>query len=234
LLRFKAHRFEINGKHYILLPKLNGSQRRSLRNRFVSDGFDVSDGSTLTARSSSCTLHVEPPGFCWASTDPSDYLLPAVPEVLDIKHEVVRPGELLAKYFTIKSNGDHHAIRLNSRLESDGNWDWLRTHGDCGLSPDEHLLTCSLLDGASGDCWFVTDFAADCSTPLVLGGKLYYKSRLPVSEASGTLRCVGDGGQRNTYLPRGGIFTIVGSLQNLNELVTSFGRIGDWCSFNIG
>jgi hypothetical protein len=233
LLRFKVHRFEIYGRHYVLLPKLNEGQKRSLRNRFVSDGFDVHGGSYLTARSTGCTLHIESSGFCWASSDPSDYLLPAVPEVLAVRHEKVRPNELLAKYFTIESKEDHHAIRVNSRLESDGNWDWLRAHGDCGLSPDEHLLTRALLQGASGDCLLVTDFVTGGSTPFFSGRKLYYKSRLSVSEASGTLCCVGDEGQRNSYLPRRGTFTLFGGLPHLDELVTSFGRLGDWCSFRV-
>lgn len=222
------YQLKINRRYYIFLPKFSRAQRLALRSRFTSEGFEVTEGSSLTARSSKCTLHIEPSGLSWASTDLSDYILPAVSEVLGIGRETVQPEQLLARYFAIESKGHSHTIRVNSRLES-GHWDWLRANGRCALSPDEHLLARDLLKGADGDCWMVTDFAVGSPKPFFLGSRLYYSSRLSVSEASETLCSIGDTHQRNSFLPRDGVFKLIGGLPGLEDFMKSFEGLGDWC-----
>ncbi|MDG6981711.1 MAG: hypothetical protein JRN51_11455 [Nitrososphaerota archaeon] len=192
------------------MPKLNKEQISLLSRRFDSAGFRVEAGPILSARTTSRAIHVDPAGLCWGSPDPSDYLLPSIPDILGCEKEKASPEELIGKYFVFSSERGEHSVRVNPRLESLGTWDELRATGGCALSPDEQCMARALLEGAAGPCRLVTDFLADESNALLMGRRSYYDSRLPAGEACKTLRAVDCLGPRNAYIPRNGVLSLAG------------------------
>ncbi len=231
LLPFKAHHLQVGGRHYIILPKLNKEQTGIMVGRLAREGFSVRQGSSITAASSKCVIHVEPLGLCWSSSDPSDYILPSIPEILGCKKEATTVGALLGMYFATFSVHGSSIVRVSPRLESLGNWDGLRSSGGCGLAPDEHMVAQLVLGGARGSCSVITDFADAGSIPFYSGGRLYFRSRLPVRRASETLRVVGSAKRENSYLPRDGILRLPGLVLDRRTLLAGVEGLGDWCAF---
>jgi hypothetical protein len=231
LLSYEVHRLEIKGRHYILLPKLNRRQLAVLKDHFAVSGFSVRGTTSLVARSPEIAIHVEASGLCWSSSDPSDYVLPPLPELLGMKRERLDFEELVGLYLRIDSGSRRLAVKVVSRIESLGNWYALRSSGMCGLAPDECLVIRSVLRRSRGKCTAITDFAADESTPFVLGHRLYYLSELPVAHLADTLRVVGERGGRNSYLPRDGVLSLSYSTLLEREFTDSFDELGEWCSF---
>ncbi|MDG6985543.1 MAG: hypothetical protein JRM73_02205 [Nitrososphaerota archaeon] len=212
------------------MPKLNKGQMSLLARRFDSEGFRVESGPVLSARKASHAIYVDPAGLCWGSPDPSDYLLPSIPEVLSCEKEKASLDELLSKYFVFSYWRAEHAVRVCSRLESLGTWDALRASGGCGLAPDERLMATALLQGSAGQCRLVTDFVADESSALLVGRRTYYDSRLPVREASETLREMDGVGSRNAYIPRNGVLSMTDACRK-ETLAKASEALGEWCSF---
>ena len=204
---------------------------RMIGDRLVGKGFSVSRGYSIKASSSSCVIHCDPMGLCWSSTDPSDYLLPSIPEILGCKKEITTPSRLLGMYFGTLAGGRGPVLRANLRLESSRNWDHLRSSGSCGLAPDEHLLARLLLGGARGTCPVVTDFAVEGSFPYSCGRRLYFRSRLSSSEISETLRVAGSKKGKNSYLPRDGLLPLGYFAPGGDELAAGLGELGEWCSY---
>jgi len=191
----------------------------------------VTRGPSIVATRPGLVVHVEPFGLCWATSDPSDYLLPLVPEILGCRKERVSPARLLEMYCSAFSGGGHTAVRVNLRVESMVNWDGLRASGGCGLTPDEHLVARLLIGESTGACLMVTDFAAEGSVPFYCGRRLYFRSKLPPSRASDTLRVVGTTGRGNSYVPRDGLLHLAGLVPEDLALGSFAESLGEWCSF---
>lgn len=220
--------------HYVLLPKLNREQQGVLAEHFAREGFKVERAASMTAKSPQCTFRVDAWGLCRSASDPSDYLLPVIPQILSCRKEAATLESLLGLYFDAFSRGTRTEVRLNSRLESLGNWDRLRSCGGSGLAPDEHMVARFLLDEAvatRGSCPMVTDFAAGQSEPFLAGPRLYFRTRMQVSRASETLRAVGMRYHGNSYLPRNGVLRLPKIAPGSRALRALVEELGDWCSF---
>jgi hypothetical protein len=232
LLSYEAHRLEISGRSYVLLPKLNKSQIAVLKDHFRRRGFSIDGTTSFVARNSKAAIHIEHFGLCWSSTDPSDQILPIVPELLECEKERLDFDELLGHYLMVKP-GSECTLRFNSRLESMGNWDFLRSTGKCGLTPDEQAVFRRVLRMSSGTCSVVTDFPSRGSTPLVIGSRFYHRTELPAAQAAETLRTVGDKGTRNSYLPRDGLLELPDLADREWDISAAFPELGDWCPFTL-
>lgn len=233
MLFFRVNHFELGDRHFLLLPKLNQNQMEVIGKELADEGFSVTFGSCLKAMSSECSIHVEQIGLCWSSSDPSDYLLPLIPRVLACEREAVSQSELLGMYFRLFLNDGRPAVRFDFRLESLGNWDRLRSTGGCGLAPDEHLLARFLLSESRGACPMITDFAVEGSVPFYSGRKLYYRSVLPATKASDTLRLVGSRKQNNSYISRDGTLLLGRHAHEHERLTDCLEALGEWCSFRV-
>jgi len=191
----------------------------------------VTRGPSIAATRPGLVVHVEQFGLCWATSDPSDYLLPLVPEILSCRKETVSPARLLEMYCSIFSGGGHSTARVNLRVESMVNWDCLRASEGCGLAPDEHLVASLLIGESTCACAMVTDFTVEGSIPFYCGRRLYFKSKLLPSRASNTLRVVGMKGRENSYVPRDGLLHLAGPVPDDFALGLFAESLGEWCSF---
>jgi hypothetical protein len=192
--------------------------------------FQVQATHSIVAKSSRGTIHIEPSGVCWSPSDPADFILPSIPDVLGSPKERLTTTELQSKYF--KPLSRIGVIQLFPRIEISSNWEALRASGDCGLTPDEKLIVSSLLDGARGPCPLVTDFLAADSRPVVYGRKRYFESSVQSTEARGTLRAIGQKGVRNSYLPRHGLLKLPHPWPSPREMREALGQLDEWCYFN--
>lgn len=231
MLGFKVHHFGVKGRNYILFPKLNRYQMRLLAERFTSAGFCLKHGPPVTAMSPELTIHVEPLGLCWSSQDLSDVLLPMVPEVLGCKKEAATLETIFGMYARVFPCREGSIVRFSTRLEMLGNWDNLRASASCGLAPDERLIASSLLRAVGGTCRVVTDFSVAGSAPFSAGGRLYFRSELPVSRVLDTLRTAGTMGRENSYLPRDGTLSLDRLAPTSKDFARSIEELGEWCSF---
>ena len=231
LLAFKVHQLRLRGRYCLLLPKMNGAQIRLFAERFEEKGFSLRKRSPVVARSREGTIRISQPGISWSSFDPSDLVLPSIPDILTAPKQRVPLDELGAMYFGIQRAEGGMAVRLSPRVVSSALWRELRKVGGCALAPDEHLV-CSLLIRKGRGCELVTDFPCDGSNSMTLGRKLYFSSALESKEAISTLRAVGTRKPRNSYLRRDGFLKVAGfSPPGKVELYEAFSEIGDWCSF---
>ena len=100
------------------------------------------------------------------------------------------------------------------------------------LAPDEHAVASFLLEKTQGKCEMITDFLVDGSTPLVLGKKRYFDSKLDADEAASTLRVVGERRERNSYIRRDGNLGLR-SVSGISraDWTDLFADLGDWCPF---
>ncbi len=231
MLSFRVHGLEIGQRHYLLLPKMTPKQMRLLAGRLEGAGYSVRQGDSLSARSRESTIHVAPSGICWSTTDPSDAILPAIPDILTCEKERVPVRDLESIYLTRRRLGAGSLVRISTRIESASLWDSLRASDGCGLAPDEHAVASSLIKKSAGDCEVLTDFPADDSVPMICGRKRYYHSRLGCTLAAETLRSVRAKGPRNSYLFRSGVLKL-GRLERLDlDWFELSEELGDWCSF---
>lgn len=230
MLSYAVRQLELAGRHYLLLPKLNSSQMDALAGRLEGLGRAVEAAPLLVARSPGGSVTVDPKGLCWGVLDPADLILPAVPGLLAIPREGARAGEIRGMYYRVAGMGRKTLLRLSTRVEASASWDRLRAAGDCGLSPDEHLVATRLLKPLDAPCRVVTDFIADNSLPFRVGRTTLFASDLTGSEVASTLRAGGERKARNTYLPRSGIIEIRGrEIPSLPD--DDLDDLGDWCSF---
>jgi hypothetical protein len=229
MLSFRVHQLLISGRHYVLLPKLNSHQMGVLAERLTKEGLRVRVTDSIFATSSGETVHIEPSGICWSTSDPADLILPAIPDVLASPKESLPTIDLQSKYFT-KSNKVRE-IQLFPRIDVSSNWETLRAEGECGLAPDEHLVTSFLLERARGSCLIVTDFPVDGSRRLILGRRRYFESNVLADEVHRTLRVVGKKGVRNSYLPKGGALSLGPSRLSSRDIGELVSQLGEWCYF---
>ena len=225
------HQIQLGGKHHILLPKLNSSQIEVLTKRFAEMG-PVRRDAFLAVTSRQGTIGVSKTGHCWASFDPSDVVLPAVPALLSCPKEGAPLETVRGKYLGMSKSHDGLTTRVLPRLESSSSWRGLRKLGGCALAPDEHAVASFILKRVRGECKMVTDFLVDGSTPLVFGGKRYFDSKLNADEAALTLRRVGERSQRNSYIPQDGMLGLVPvSSIGRRDWIDLFTELGEWCPF---
>jgi len=231
LSHFKVHQLQIGRKHYLLLPKLNSFQIRILAKRFSEVG-PVKRGATLAVNSRDGTIRVSEEGLCWSSFDPSDVVLPAIPPLLSCPKEKIPVKTVQSKYFRASKSREEVTYHILPRLESSSRWRELRASGGCALAPDEHAVFSFLLGKTRGKCEMITDYFVDGSTPLVLGRKRYFESKLDPDEAVSTLGAVGERRQRNSYIPRDGILRL-SPVRGISrrDWVDLFAGLGEWCPF---
>ena len=231
MLAFKVHRLEIRGRHYILLPKLNKGQMEAIGKRLANIGFRVTHGDMMTAANSKTTLHIEPAGLCWSASDPSDCVLPLIPDILRCEKEAIGRAELQGMYLRIFSESGHYFVKFSPRLEFLWVWDSLRSAAGCGLAPDEHLVAKLMLDEPGGSFPVVTDFTTVNSLPFYSGNRLYFRSTLPSATACNTLRVIGPMKHENSYLPRDGVLPVPRTSLEPRKIAACFEELGEWSSF---
>lgn len=232
LLRFEVHQFCMKGTHYLLLPKLNPAQMRVMAERLGRLGEPVESDGQLTARLREGVVHVDPRGLCWARFDPSDAILPAMPEVLSCPKVKVPSDVIRAMYYRESGTGRARSIRLSLRLESGPSWKALRALGDSALAPDEHEVAVSLFRDASGECRMVTDYPDSGSAILRIGGRRYFESTISCDEAASNLRVAGAEASRNSYVPMDGTLRLAANSTRPNDRsARTLGTLGEWCFF---
>ena len=162
----------------------------------------------LAVNSRERKIRVSKDGLCWSSFYPSDVVLPAIPALLSCPKERAPVKIVRGKYFRASKSEDGVTFHILPRLEFSSRWSELRSSGGCALAPDEHAVVSLLLEKARGNCEMITDYFVDGSTPLILGRKRYFESRLDPDEAASTLRVVGERRQRNPYIRGNGILRL--------------------------
>jgi hypothetical protein len=230
MLRFAVYRFRLGERFYVLLPKLNEAQLAAFGRRFEAKGYALQRSASLVAKNETQTIHLDPSGFSWSSTDPSDAVLPAIPEILAMPKKRVPIEELASRYFLVRKAGRSIWARMSTRVESSGLWRNLRAEGSAALTPDEKAVALFLI-GASSGCELVTDFPTTSGKPRMIGKKQYYNSFLSPSEGS-TLRVVGQRGSKNAYLPEHSVLRFQSfKVPQRRAFVELFESLGEWCSF---
>ena len=230
MLEFTLHEIRVGSRSYILLPKLNETQMQTLGFRLKRQGFEVASLSTLTAKRRDMVLRVSPSGLCWSSSDPADSIVPGIPELLGCPKEPVPVKELEDRYFSLGLAGQGAVLRFEPRMETGSLWRSLRAVNQCGLSPDEHRVLLFLLEQAEGVCELLTDYPTHSGRKSVIGGRVYFVSRLKTTEISATLRSVGGPSARNSYLPAEGILRFAKYRPPpRREFAALFDGLDEWC-----
>lgn len=232
MLPFRIHRLRIGGLQYLLLPKMTREQVKVISERLTGAGYSVKLSDCLSARSRKGTIHVDPSGVCRSTTDTTDLVVPAIPDILACKKERIPIGELKSLYLATGRSGRKTRVRISTRTESSLLWRLMRASGDCGLSPDEHAVATFLLERAGGTCGVLTDFPGDEPVVKVLGKRRYFDSKVSAAVAAMTLRVAGAKSSRNSYLRRDGVLEFARferpSAADWHDL---FDGLGEWCYF---
>ena len=226
------HRLLVGNRHVLPLPKLSPSQLAFLAAEIGRKGFAVRERmGSLTATSRDFKVHIEQAGYCWCSKDPSDLVVPLVPDLLTFPREKVSARSLTEMYFKEFFAEGVSSVKLRPRLEAASNWRWFRASGGCGLTPDERLTAAILVGSADAAGPVVADFPTEGALTLVLGRRTYFQSVMPGPEAGSTLREVGERGPRNCYIPKDGVFT--GFMPStVTKCATEIAEeAGEWCFF---
>lgn len=237
MLKFRAHLIEIGETptYYLLLPKMTEGQLSVVSERLSSAGYTIRTGRLLKGEKSESRIAVNREGICRSNFDPSDLLLPMIPSLLKFQKQVVTGSELLEMYLSARRSGNSLTLRLSTRLETSKEWAQLRGAAVCALSPDEHLVFSTLLRRTGGTVSIITDYPTENSRVTRPGGKQYYVSSIPSTEAAENLRVVGERGARNVYLPRSGMLRIIApTLKRLGQITSTLPDLGEWCFFTPG
>lgn len=230
MLPFKAHHLLVGSKHILPLPKLSSHQLRFLVKEIEKRGSLVRQGAgSVTATSQGATVHLEQAGYCWSSTDPSDLVLPLVPDLLSFPKERVSARAFSQMYFSSFIVDGVPSVKARPRLEAASNWAKLRAAGDCGLTPDERLAIARLVSSADLVGPLVTDFPIDGSSSMVIGRRMYYQSVVSGPEAGAALREVGETKRRNCYVPQDGVFRNFGPSLAIDCSSEIALEAGEWC-----
>jgi len=198
--------------------------------RFEKKGYSVERAGSMIARSKKGTIHISPSGLCWSSSDPSDAVLPAVPDILACPKEPTSLRMIESMYYRMSRVNGKTIVRLSTRLES-SHWGELRASGQCGLTPDELAVASFMIRRAKGDCELMTDFPTGESVPRICGRRRFYESSLTLTEALTTLEVVGKHATRNTFLMRDGILRLGVPLPSRDEKLGLIAELGEWCYF---
>ena len=230
MLEFNLHEIRVGSRFYIFLPKLNRTQMQVLGIRLKRLGYILGGDPSITARNKGFVLHIDRSGLCWSTSDPADSVVPAIPELLATPKETVPLEELTRRYFSLKTSGSRAVLRFEPRLERGSLWRALRATDQCGLAPDEHAVLLFLLGSTAGDCDLMTDFATPTSRKQVIGGRMYFHSRLHSTVVRSTLRTAGTRLTQNSYLPQAGMFQLTKfNPPSRRQLTEFFANLGEWC-----
>ncbi len=185
---------------------------------------------SLRAQSGGVTLRIDPKGLAWSRSDLADLLLPLIPRLLASPKEPVSVGDLMGLYFTTDRLVRPKALRLRLRLEGSSNWRVLRATGMCGLTPDEKVVASAAFRGCRVPIPMLTEFPTSGCHERVIGGRLYYDSRLASSEAAAALRVLGKTPSKSAYIAqRGNIPVAPGLFPRKEEWARVFDGLGEWC-----
>jgi hypothetical protein len=232
MLEFGLHEIRVGSRFYILLPKLNRTQMQTLGARLKRQGFAISGDSSMTAKERGVVLHIDSGGLCWSTSDPADWIVPAIPELLSAPKEEVPLEQLKRRYFSLQTSGSSAILRFEPRIERGSLWRALRGTGDCGLAPDEFAVIMFLLEHTRGRVSLVTDFPTTSSRRRVIGGRQYFETSLTSPQARSTLSSVSKHGARNSYVPPRGVLTLTSfTPPSRRGWVESFEGLGEWCYF---
>lgn len=235
LLRFKVHEFHLNRTHYLLLPKLNRIQMQKIASRLGMLGRVMWSSGLLSARLKQGTVHVDPTGLCWSLIDPSDVMLPIIPDVLSCPKAVVSPGWFRSRYFRTRSHSETTELAMLLRMESGSLWRCLRAGGYCALAPDEHMVATLLMRDCADNCKVLTDYPNASASVKVLGRRMYFQTDIVIHEAVSTLRSAGMKASRNSYLPSDATIRFGRAPQfNRREWSDLSDDLGEWCFFSAG
>ena len=219
LQEFRVRTFQLDGWHFLPLPKLNRLQQRVLNVRIKLVNERLPRGEKIT---------YQQVGYVRARQDPLDTFATLLPALLRIQREPVPMDELQAMYYSIDAVSGRVIVRFNTRLESGRRWDILRKSGESGLTPDEHRVVSSLLSASKGSCTLVTDYPSEDSKAFRVGQRQYYLTDVPAKVAGNEIRPMGARGPRNAYLPRSGIMELEGLRWSESQARETFSSLGDW------
>jgi hypothetical protein len=232
LLRFLVREFSLGPRNYLLLPKLNPGQVLTIGDRLKERGYVVSTAQSIKARKGRTFIGCDPVGLCWSNSAPMDAILPHIPELLASPKEDAPVVELRRRYFGARRSGQGATIRFRPRLEGGPVWRGLRGSGLCALTPDEHAVLVFLLEHASGPLNVVTDFVAKTSSRRIVNRRQLYDSGIGAALVRSTLSSTETRGQRNSYLPQGGVLRLSRfDPPSKREYVELFESLGEWCYF---
>jgi hypothetical protein len=211
---------------------LNANQLAWLTGRLTDFGFNFDGRPFIVARKKGSSIHLNPSGHCWSTSDPGDFVIPLIPEILGFPKQRVPLAEFKGRYFTVGRSGREAIVRLATRMESAKDWDSLRARGQCALSPDEKMVASLLIRSTRGGCTLLTDFPVDDGGVRVIGNRQYYESFLEPEDAVATLREVGSRRPKNSYLLGNGLLrlrTFVPPSSNTLQAISE--ELGEWCYF---
>lgn len=211
---------------------MTNAQMKVISKRLTKAGYSVEHSHSLLARSGHDKIRIDASGVCRSTTDITDVIIPAIPDILSFEKEPILMDELRSLYLAIGGPGNEARVRISTRTESCLLWELMRASGTCGLSPDEHAVASFLFKHARGDCDMVTDFPDEKSVIKMLGRRRYFNSKIDPATAAMTLRLAGAKSVRNSYLPRDGMLGLESfDKPSALDWAGLFKELGEWCYF---
>lgn len=230
MLEYRYAHLELGGKrkHCILLPKMNGSQVKIVEDRLTSLGFRVKGQELVVASKGRERIWLDPAGLCWSSVDPTDYVAPSIPEILECQKERLKRSDFNELYFSIKKYKSKYVIRLKTRLEHGFTWKILRKKGLNGFSPDESNVIKWLLDFSGGKITVLAHYPSKNSSTMRVGTKNYYISKIDVKDFASNIF--------NFFDKKVGFFLSQNCMLEVEELdveslLSSDLELGQWCYY---
>jgi hypothetical protein len=220
------------GATYLPLPKLNPPQMGLLKDRLAAAGFRPSGAGRLSATRGGERILISEKGLCKANFDPSDVLLPVVPDLLKFPKQGLPLSRLASMYYALGRSGGAVTIRADLRMETSTLWDGLRAAGRCALAPDEALVLRTLARACAGESQGVTDYASGRRTCVTLGGRRYYRGPVRALEFWQNLGSLDSRRTKSAFLPRDGTLRFPSfSAPAEADLLALFRGLGEWCYF---
>ncbi len=229
MLKFRLFEFDVGGRRYLILPTLNSGQMKAIHERLSGKGLVTRRRGQASAGTRG-PIHVNHSGVCWSASDPSDAIVPVIPDLLSMPKETISVESLASQYFRVGVYGRQTLVRLSTRVES-ALWRALRSRGECGLAPDERALVTFIVGHSSG-CEMLADFPTSSGRPVMVGKKQYYRGHLTPGDVDVTLSDASRRRTRCSYIPKDGVLRFDSfELPGREELLHLFEDFGDWCSY---
>jgi hypothetical protein len=231
VLEYRYAHLELGGKrkHCILLPKMNGKQLDVLRRKLISLGFRIERKNIFSAKKGTVRIWLDPSGLCWSSVDPTDYVIPSIPELLGCEKEKIRREEFNQLYFNIIKNKDNYLVRFKTRLEHGYTWKLLRKIGISGFSPDECTVIKWLLGFARGNITALCSYPIEDSSILRIGRRNYYVVELDVERFVSEISDFTTHKRRQCFLFQECTVTL--RSLNVSSMNKSNPELGEWCYY---
>lgn len=224
MLRYEVKQVYLEdlGRYYLPIPKFGEEQLDFLASDLGRRGFEVAKGRLLKARGDGTRFTINPAGLVSSSDDLLDSALPSVVNTLGFESTVADSNP----YFAAKRKADHVEVQFFPRMEGLRIWTSLRRQNECGLTPDEATILKSLLGRSKRlvDC--VTDYPTDGCTPIQMGRRQYYSSRVSPAEFLSNLRTLTHRPGRSSYLPRTSLFQVDSGMGQVGGLGL---ELREWC-----